>query len=213
MPHSTDNLGSAAGGQGSKGASREEASSHLLRFSHIFGSVVRELLVEKPLAKVSPCPLTVSQFHLLKLMSCDGQHQLGRVADFLGVSPPAATKNIDKLERLGLVIRSPSKGDRRATLLSVSSKGRRLVRKYEELRTARLSSVLDRFRPEEIEQLGDLLERFAVTLLNLEQSVDKYCLRCSAYIEDGCPVGQIRGGCPYQKVRGPDPKAGAAGEV
>ena len=114
---------------------------------------------------IGPYRLTPSQFHLVKLMSFDGHHQVGEVADFLGVSPPAASKNIDKLERLGLVVRTPSKGDRRATLLSVSRKGRRLVRKYEDLRAARLGPVLKGFGPEEVEQLTRLLERFAVSLL------------------------------------------------
>jgi len=136
-------------------------------------------------------------------MFLNGRHQVGEVADFLGVSPPAATKNIDKLEAHGLVVRAPSKGDRRATLLSVSPKGRRLVRRYEELKTARLAPVLARFRPEELEQLKHLLERFSLLLLEKElaREGDGVCLRCDAYIQSACPVGQLRGGCPYQSAR------------
>src|SRR3990172_1781993 len=93
-------------------------SFRLLRSSHIFASAVREILEQKLVREVSSVPLTLSQFHLLKLMHLNGRHQVGQVADFLGVSPPAATKNIDKLEALGLLVREPSKGDRRARLLS-----------------------------------------------------------------------------------------------
>ena len=146
-------------------------------------------------------------------MSVDGRHQLGQVADFLGVSPPAATKNIDKLERLGLVVRTPSKGDRRATLLSVSPKGRRLVRKYEDIKTTRLAPVLEGFQPEELGQFTGYLERFSALLLGLEQNEAGFCLRCAAYIEKGCPVGRIRGGCPYQKVHRKQPSEGTAEEV
>ena len=88
-----------------------------------------------------------------------------------------------------------------------------MVRKYEEVKTARLSVVLDSLRPEEIEQFAQLLERFSVSLLNLEPSGSEYCLRCSAYIEDNCPVGRIRGGCPYRKVCEVRPSGGAAEEV
>jgi DNA-binding MarR family transcriptional regulator len=152
---------------------------------------------------VSTVPLTLSQFHLLKLMFLNGRHQVGEVADFLGVSPPAATKNVDKLEAHGLVVRAPSKGDRRATLLSVSPKGRRLVRRYEELKAARLSPVLAKFQPEELRQLSRLLERFSLSLLEKEipRQGDGVCLRCDAYIQSGCPVGRLRGGCPYQSAR------------
>ena len=108
----------------------------LLRYSHIFASAVRDLLELKVLREVTDDPLTLPQFHLLKLISLNGTHQVGEVAQFLGVSPPAATKNIDKLEGLGLVARSPSTDDRRATLLASSHKGRRLVKRYEALKDA-----------------------------------------------------------------------------
>jgi DNA-binding MarR family transcriptional regulator len=183
-----------------------------LRYCHVFASAVREILELKPLRASSPLPLTLPQFHLLKLMARDGQHQLGKVADILGVSRPAATRNIDKLERLGLVVRSPWKGDRRATSLSVSPKGRRLVRKYEELKAAQLTPVLESFRPKEVEQLARLLERFSISLLDLGQAQREHCLRCAAYLEDDCPVGHSRGGCPYQGVRAARPGSGAAGE-
>ena len=125
----------------------------------------------KLLREVSSCPLTLSQFHLLKLMSFDGHHQIGELADFLGVTPPAATKNVDKLERLGFILRTPSKQDRRVTLLTASPKGRRLVRKYEALKADRLAPILDEFTPAEIDRLAHLLERFVLSVV--DQAVGK----------------------------------------
>ena len=173
----------------------------LIRYSHIFASSVREILESKLIKEVSPVPLTVSQFHILKVMALNGHHQLGELADFLGVSPPATTKNIDKLERLGFVVRNASEGDRRVTLLSVSRAGRRLVEKYEKTKAALLAPVLEKFGAEEIETFASLLERFSVSLLQHENSHHDFCLRCDAYIETNCPVGRVRGGCPYQMGR------------
>lgn len=175
-----------------------------LRCSHIFSAAVREVMEEKYLAEVSPHYLTQPQFHLLKVIALEGKHQVRDVAEFLGVSSPAATKNIDKLERLGLVARTPSKGDRRATLLTVSPKGRRLVRRYEALKADRLSPVLTRFRPREIEEMSQRLERFSVLLFDMEKSGDRFCLRCAAYGEEDCPIGGILGNCPYRKIRSRD---------
>ena len=172
-----------------------------LRYSHIFASLVREILEEKILDEVSPSPLSLSQFHLLKLIALNGKHQVGEVADFLGVSPPAATKNIDKLERLGLVIRQPFPGDRRATLLSSSAKGRRLVDKYEAVKEERLAPVLAGFSTAELSQLSRLMERFSLRLLNSEGAEDGLCFRCSAYYEEGCPVNHLHDQCPYQRLR------------
>lgn len=173
----------------------------LLRYAHIFSSVVREVLEIELLREVSPEPISLSQFHLLKLISLNGHHQVGEVADFLGVSAPAATKNIDKLERLGLVVRRPSVGDRRATLLGSSPRGRRLVKRYEALKADRLAPVVDSFDEGELRVLADLLERFSVALLEAEHTETGICLRCSAYYEESCPIPHAQDNCPYKRAR------------
>ncbi len=184
-----------------------------MRYSHVYSAAVREILEVRYLREVSPKPLTLPQFHLLKLIALNGRHQVGEVAEFLGVSSPAASKNIDKLERLGLVLRAASTGDRRATLLSASPKGRRLVHRYEKLKADRLVPVLRTFRPEEIDRFTHLLERFSVLLFEKERSDDGYCLRCAAYCEERCPIGHVLGNCPYEKIRArnrPQPGKGAS---
>ena len=173
----------------------------VLRYSHIFASVVQDILELKFLQEASPFPLSLKQFHLLKVIALNGSHQVCELASFLGVSAPATTRNIDKLERLGLIVRSPSKGDRRATLLSPSAKGRGLVEKYEGLKADRLAPVLDAFSTEELLQFAGLLERFSLRLIGQEDLDTGLCLRCAAYCEEQCPVGRMRGGCPYHKYR------------
>ena len=190
-------------GRGKKQADPQDLFN-LLRYAHIFSAVVQEILEIKLLSEVSPSPLSLSQFHLLKLISLNGQHQVGQVADFLGVSAPAASKNVDKLERLGLVAREQSKGDRRATLLASSRRGRQLVKRYEELKAERLIPVLESFSKRDLRQLTHLLERFSVALIEAEETGEDLCFRCSAYFDDNCPVTHYHDDCPYQKVRHPD---------
>lgn len=171
----------------------------LTRYAHIFASAVRERL-EVDLLREANEALTLSQFHLLRLIALNGQHQIGEVADFLGVTPPAATKAIDKLEGLGLVRRGPSPLDRRVTLLSATERSRDLVSRYEELETARLAPVLAGFSAEEISQFTRLLERFALGLVAHGENDDGLCLRCSAYFDDHCPVHHVTENCPYQRM-------------
>ncbi len=179
----------------------EQDLADLIHYSHIFSSVVRELLEIKLLRRVSPAPLTLSQFHILKLVSVNGHHQVGEVADYLGVSSAAATKNVDKLERLGLLNRTPSQEDRRAILLTSSAAGRRLVRRYEALKEERLAPVLAAFTAKELSQLSRLVERFSVSLLETDEDVDGVCLRCSAYYDDHCAIRSLDVRCPYVGVR------------
>ncbi|HET6348740.1 MAG TPA: MarR family transcriptional regulator [Candidatus Krumholzibacteria bacterium] len=196
-------MAATTGGRAPGDSEREARLFGVLRRSHIFSSVVREILETRLLEETSPLPLTVSQFHILKLMTVTGRHQIGEISTFLGVSAPAVTKNVDKLERLGLVVRLPSEDDRRATWLAPSVKGRHLVQKYEELKAKRLHPILDSFPAEDLERFSEMLERVSVALLRQEETPRGFCLRCAAYIETGCPVGHVRGGCPY------DPPASA----
>jgi DNA-binding MarR family transcriptional regulator len=183
------------------GASSAGELYRLIRYSHIFSAAVREVLELRLLDDIGAEELSLPQFHLLQLITLNGRHQMGEVADFLGVSPPAATKNIDKLERLGLVARTPCAGDRRATLLASSRKGRQLVRRFESLKRERLEPLLAAFTNDEREQLVGLLERFATALIASDADHDGLCLRCSAYFDDDCPIQHLHSGCPYRKIR------------
>jgi len=185
-------------------------SGHLVRFTHVFASAVRELLELKLLAAVTRAPLSLSQFHLLRAVTLDGHFHTGELADFLGVSAAAGTKNIDKLERLGYVVRHPSRCDRRVTLLSASRKGRRLVARYESRKSQSLSPVLARFSREELRQLGRLLERFTLSLIEQQDGGSGLCLYCAAYCIADCPVGRLRGGCPFERL-GRAHRAGSKG--
>ncbi len=196
------NLKEKSASQGAAGVLEERRRLSFLRYSHIFASTVREILEAKFLDEVSPYSLTLPQFHLLKLITMHGGHKVGEVALFLGMSAPAATKNIDKLQRLGLILRNRCKGDRRATLISPSAKGRRLVQEYEDLKISRMNPVFEKFSPQELNQLLRLLRRFSLSLIRLEDSGNGMCLLCAAYCEESCPIGQARGGCPCLALQG-----------
>jgi DNA-binding MarR family transcriptional regulator len=181
----------------------------LIRHAHIFSSAVRETLETKLLGEIGANDISLPQFHLLKLIALNGTHQIGEVADFLGVTPPAATKAIDKLEGMGLVSRSPSKDDRRATLLSSSKRGRDLVHRYETVKQERLRPVLDQFSKSELFQFVGMLERFSMELIRTEGESEGLCLRCSAYFDRHCPVQHLHDGCPYQNIIADKPRGAA----
>ena len=58
------------------------------------------------------------------------------------VTPPAMTKHVDRLERDGLVVRTPSSHDRRRVGLTLTDEGQRVLRRVRSRRTAWLASRL-----------------------------------------------------------------------
>ncbi len=90
---------------------------------HVLRSLLREFLEEDFLNRVCRHRLTRSQFCFLKLITTNSDLQVGELARCLGVSPAASSKNLDRLESLGLVYREASDQDRRAILLKASATG------------------------------------------------------------------------------------------
>jgi DNA-binding MarR family transcriptional regulator len=66
------------------------------------------------------------------------------------ISPPAMTKHVDRLERDGLVARTPSEDDRRRVGLTLTDEAQRLLRRVRSRRTAWLASRLRGLNDEEL---------------------------------------------------------------
>jgi DNA-binding MarR family transcriptional regulator len=80
------------------------------------------------------------------------------------ISAPAMSKHVDRLERDGLVARTPSASDRRRVGLTLTDEGARVLRRVRSRRTAWLATRLRDLTPEQlaavdaaIEPLGSLL--------------------------------------------------------
>lgn len=66
------------------------------------------------------------------------------------ISPPAMSNHVDRLERDGLVARTPSSDDRRRVGLTLTDEGQRLLRRVRSRRTAWLASRLAELGEDEL---------------------------------------------------------------
>ncbi|MGZ5472721.1 MAG: MarR family winged helix-turn-helix transcriptional regulator [Thermoanaerobaculia bacterium] len=168
----------------------------LIRYSHIVSSAVRDILESEPLEAAGGTGMTPRQFHLLEFIAVDGHH-IDDVAKFLRVTPPAATKAVDKLEKRGLVVRCACAGDRRLTVLMCSEEGVRFVARYRALQQETLAAAMSEFGEDEISGLAGLLERYSRALIAAETRVNGPCLRCSGWSDRDCPLRFTQRGCAY----------------
>jgi DNA-binding MarR family transcriptional regulator len=74
------------------------------------------------------------------------------------MSAAAMSGYVDRLERAGLVQRTPNVKDRRRHGLSVTPEGERVLRSVRSRRTAWLASRLERLSPEELEAIDAAVE-------------------------------------------------------
>lgn len=124
---------------------------------------VQQLLMGRLNAELAEFDLSFARYEALMLLfyTRTGSLPLGKISDRLQVHRTSVTNTIDGLERSGYVVREAHPEDRRATLASITDRGREVA----ERATARLNE--DRFgtaplRKSELEGLFATLERVRV---------------------------------------------------
>lgn len=95
--------------------------------------------------------VTSRQVTLMWLIKTQPGLSLRELAAEEGVSPPALSGSVDRLERQGLVERVRSTTDRRRVGLVLTPQGLRLLRRVRDRRTAWLADRLGELEPEELE--------------------------------------------------------------
>jgi DNA-binding MarR family transcriptional regulator len=78
-----------------------------------------------------------------------GPARLSDLATQQGVSQPAMTQLVTRLQDAGLVERTPDPGDGRAVLVAVTDAGRAELSHRREVRTTRLTALLDQLSADE----------------------------------------------------------------
>lgn len=101
--------------------------------------------------------ITARQATLLWLVKRSPGLSLAELAAEEGISPPALSGHIDRLERAGLIERLRSTDDRRRVGLRLTDEGARMLRRVRARRTTWLADRLSRLEPAELEAIADAL--------------------------------------------------------
>jgi DNA-binding MarR family transcriptional regulator len=84
------------------------------------------------------------------------------------ISPASMSSHVDRLERAGLILRTPDPSDRRRQGLSLSGEGERVLRSVKSRRTAWLASRLQQLSPEELAAVDAAVEPLLTLLEETE---------------------------------------------
>jgi DNA-binding MarR family transcriptional regulator len=116
-----------------------------------------------------PTDVRISPGHVQIMIALTrGPHSVGQLAEVLGVSPPAATRLVDRLVEHGMVERRHDPADRRVVLVDYVPAMRDVARRLMEVRRGRLTQAMERLSDEEarmfVRGLRSLAEAFGATL-------------------------------------------------
>jgi DNA-binding MarR family transcriptional regulator len=106
--------------------------------------------------------VTPGQLRVLRtLHHADGPLRVSELAERLGIVPRSATSAVDGLETAGLVARASDPGDRRATLVSLTDEGGRILHSVRRRKRDALIAQVERLDDEQRSALLALLRHLA----------------------------------------------------
>jgi DNA-binding MarR family transcriptional regulator len=108
--------------------------------------------------------ITARQATLLWLVKRSPGLSLAELAVEEGISPPAMSGHVDRLERAGLIARVRSSDDRRRVGLRLTDEGARLLRRVRARRTTWLTDRLGSLEPAELEAIESAIPALASLL-------------------------------------------------
>ncbi len=104
--------------------------------------------------------LEQGQMDTLDLLAQQPRWRMSELADALRVDPSTATRAVQRLERAGLAERAPCDDDGRVVIVAITPAGATRHAEVAERRGRLMAHLLGRYRPDEREQLAEMLERF-----------------------------------------------------
>ena len=108
---------------------------------------------------ISGTGLGLTDFATLEALLHKGPLTIGEIQSKVPLALGSMTAVVDRLERRGLILRTPSRDDRRARVLKLSPKGRAVVQDAFRRHAADLESAMAVLTPGEKRQLRALLKK------------------------------------------------------
>ena len=108
---------------------------------------------------ISDTGLGLTEFAMLEALLHKGPLTIGEIQSRVPLALGSMTAVVDRLERRGLILRTPSPSDRRAKLLKLSAKGRAAVKDAFDRHAADLESVMAVLTHREKRELRAILKK------------------------------------------------------
>ncbi len=154
----------------------------------IFSRIIVDVVERNNIKQASNTKLSVNQFLILRILYISETHKVSDIADFLHISRPAASKNIDYLVRKRLIKRREMPGNRRAMAISLLPKGRDIVQNYIRTSENKTKTALTQFSSDERELLNSLLDKYIRFCLAQENDLSLFCLQCGGEYNGKCLI-------------------------
>ncbi|MGG6314358.1 MarR family winged helix-turn-helix transcriptional regulator [Paenibacillus macerans] len=109
--------------------------------------------------------LSFQQFKMLYMLNASGTQKVSQLAESLGITSAAITGVTDRLVTEGYVERVRAENDRRVVNISITERGREIIRLVTERQKEMLERIFDQLQEEDLQHLRRI---FGAMLSNIE---------------------------------------------
>jgi len=120
---------------------------------------VLALLAEESIAQAGLC---LTDFAALEAVLHKGPLTISEIQDKVLLASGSMTAAVDRLEKLGLIVRKPSANDRRARIVELTPKGKRLAASCFEQHAKDLEALMSALSEKEKEQVYASLKKLGL---------------------------------------------------
>jgi MarR family 2-MHQ and catechol resistance regulon transcriptional repressor len=120
---------------------------------------VLSLVAERSIANTGLC---LTDFAALEALLHKGPLTISQIQEKVLLASGSMTAAVDRLEKLGLVIRKSSPNDRRARVVELTAQGRRLAASSYQRHAEDLEALMSALSEEEMEQLFGSLKKLGL---------------------------------------------------
>jgi DNA-binding MarR family transcriptional regulator len=176
---------------------RDASGPTVERLRVIIATLVRRFSLSER-ADVGCCGVTVAQAATLEALGREPL-RLSPLAQRLGISPSTLTRNLERLEKDGLVAREPDPEDARASRVRRTSAGERAARRVAGQELAFASEILERLGAE---RRGEVMRALGELLAAVREATEECCPGAFDHLLEGVAArggagrkGRERKGC------------------
>ncbi len=139
--------------------------------------------------------VTLAQMKCLQFILAHDKVLIGDIAKSRGISYPAATKAISRLEGKGLVVREHDPADRRNIFVRLTDCGRLTATEVLPDKLNRIKGLLDQMPLAKRQAMQDGMAAFLQVALKDRVLLEQVCLHCGKDHDETCMLYEIRKKC------------------
>ncbi len=171
----------------------------MLKALLIVARAVDRILETHAVEDVTDESLSISKIQILRLLSERTGQTSSQVARFLGVSKPAVTQIVDAMVGSKLLVRKPTKQDRREVALELTQKGKTASQAVRRRQRHIIRSSMRELKETDVSRWVGALQGVAGGLARADHAFEHSCLQCGAHSDSTCVLVGGKANCVFEQ--------------